>query len=67
MVIFMLNVAVFDEENEEDLESEINEFLGALPENSFIDLKFATSHFFTHEGEQIFSYSAIIVYKVIRN
>ncbi|MCH5180532.1 MAG: sporulation protein Cse60 [Erysipelotrichales bacterium] len=62
----MINVAVFDEENEEDLENNINGFLSQLPENSFIDLKFATSHFLTNEGEQIFSYSALIIYKIIQ-
>lgn len=62
----MINVAILDEENEEDLENQINEFFKELPDGSFIDIKYATSHFLTNEGEQIFSYSAMIVYKALR-
>ncbi len=60
----MLSVAVFDEENEEDLESALNSFLEKLNDGSVIDIKYQTSHFLTTDGEQIFSYSALIIYKV---
>lgn len=60
----MINVAIIDEENEEDLENSINELLKKLIDTSIIDIKYQTSHFLTTDGDQIYSYSAMIIYKI---
>lgn len=60
----MINVAIIDEENEEDLENNINELLKKLVDTSIIDIKYQTSHFLTTDGDQIYSYSAMIIYKM---
>ena len=60
----MINVAIIDEENEEDLENNINELLKKLIDTSIIDIKYQTSHFLTTDGDQIYSYSAMIIYKI---
>lgn len=60
----MIRVAIIDEENEEDLENNINVLLENLLDTSIIDIKYQTSHFLTTDGEQIYSYSAMIIYKV---
>lgn len=60
----MINVKLIDEENEEDLENSINEILKKMGDNSIIDIKYQTSHFLTTDGEQIYSYSAMIIYKL---
>lgn len=61
----MIAVAVIDEENEEDLEEQINAFFKSLTDESFIDIKYATSHFLSNTNEQIYSYSALIIYRII--
>ena len=55
---------LIDEENEEDLENNINELLKKLVDTSIIDIKYQTSHFLTTDGDQIYSYSAMIIYKI---
>ena len=60
----MINVAIIDEENEEDLENNINELLKKLVDTSIIDIKYQTSHILTTDGDQIYSYSAMIIYKI---
>ena len=60
----MINVAIIDEENEEDLENNINELLKKLVYTSIIDIKYQTSQFLTTDGDQIYSYSAMIIYKI---
>lgn len=60
----MINVTIIDEENEEDLENNINELLKKLVDTSIIDIKYQTSHFLTTDGDQIYSYSAMIIYKI---
>lgn len=57
-----ISVKCFDEEHELDLEEKVNGFLMTLPEESFIDIKYAISHF-KDEGEQVYSYSAMIIYR----
>lgn len=59
-LVTRMKVKVFDEGHEKDLESAINEFLSGDIE--VIDIKFssATSVF---SDEQIFCFSALIMYK----
>ncbi|MCY8281670.1 sporulation protein Cse60, partial [Bacillus inaquosorum] len=39
----MLKVAVFDEEHEKDLQTEINSFLKGISEEQLIDIKYTVS------------------------
>ena len=53
-----MKVKIFDFEHEVDLEKALNKFL----ENHIIDIKYETSHF-SNNGEQIYSFSALVLYK----
>ena len=56
-----MKVKLFDFEHEEDLEKALNTFL----ENKKIEIKsinYQTSHF-SNNGEQIYSFSCLILYK----
>lgn len=57
-----MKVKIFDFENEADLEQAINDFLVKLTNTSLIDIKYQTSHY-NFNGEQIYSFSALIIYK----
>lgn len=59
----MIQVEVFDEENEVDLSDIVNDFLVRLSDSSLIDIRYSCSHFVTQSGEQIYSYSAMVIYK----
>ena len=59
-----VQVKIFDEEHEEDLEIKINKFLKSdVDINSFIDIKYSVAAFSSPTGDQIYCYSAIIIYK----
>ncbi len=55
-------VKLFDEENEMDLEMEMNLFFQKNPNIEIVKIDYSTSHFITHENEQIYSFSALVVY-----
>lgn len=57
-----VQVKCFDEEHELDLEKAINEFLSTLPYQSVMDVKYSISHF-SDQNSQIYSYSAMVIYK----
>jgi len=57
-----VQVKCFDEEHEQDLEVAVNEFLETLPYQSLVDIKYTMSHFNEAAG-QIYSYSAMVIYK----
>jgi hypothetical protein len=59
----MLKVAVFDEEHEKDLEEEINDFLSEIKENQIKDIKYSVSITTDENGEQIYCFSALIMYR----
>ena len=61
----MIQVIAFDEENEQDLALEINRFLKTLDENSLVDIRFSVSAFLTSNNEQVYCYSALIIYRVV--
>lgn len=61
----MLKVAIFDEEHEKDLEEEINDFLVDLGENQVRDIKYSVSVSTDEDGEQIYCYSALIIYRFV--
>lgn len=58
----IMKVKVFDEMHEKDLEKSINEFLGELEEEDIVDIKYQVSISMFAE-EQIYCFSAMIVYK----
>ena len=58
----MLKVAVFDEEHEKDLEEELNRFLMKLSENQVKDIKYSVSVSTDEDGEQLYCYSALLMY-----
>ena len=55
-----MKVKIFDDEDEKDLESDINSFLGDL-DGEFVDIKYQVSVGIFSE-EQVFCFSAMIVY-----
>lgn len=56
----MIQVKIIDAEHEVDLEKEVNAFL--LTKKTILDIKYQTSHFYA-QNEQIFSFSALILYE----
>lgn len=59
----MLCVEIFDEEHEKDLQININKFLSEINENDIIDIKYSINAFVSSNGEQIYCYSALIIYR----
>ena len=62
---FMIQIQIFDEENENDLVYEVNKFLKTIDDNLLLDIKYSISTFVTASNEQVYCYSALIVYKVV--
>ncbi len=60
----LIQVRVIDEEHEQDLEDSVNDFLDDLDPHNFIDIKYSINAFLSSTGEQIYCYSALIVYRV---
>lgn len=56
----IMKVKIFDEEDEKDLESDINDFLADL-DGEVIDIKYQVSVGVFSE-EQVFCFSAMIIY-----
>lgn len=54
-----MKVKLLDFEHEEDLEDAINDFIKDV---EVIDIKYQSSHF-SSNGEQIYSFSCLIMYK----
>ena len=59
----MLKVEIFDEEHERDLQFKINGFLNSISESDVIDIKYSIHAFLGSSGEQIYCYSAMIIYR----
>lgn len=62
----MIQVKLFDHEHEKDLETEMNYFLKKLDENKLVDIKYnvaAIQEEEEEEQEQIYCFSAMIVYR----
>ena len=58
----MYKVKLFDEEHELDLEDEINKFL-SKEKIELIDIKYAVATFVNIKEEQVYCYSALLIYK----
>ena len=57
----MVQVKVFDEEHEDDLSEVLNAFLAEKAQSEIVDIQFSTAACM-HEGEQIYCFSAMVVY-----
>jgi hypothetical protein len=55
-------VKVFDENHELDLEMKVNDFLKNINDEDIIDIKYQVATLYD-EREQIYCYSAMIIYK----
>jgi len=60
----MLKIKVYDESHEKDLENDLNNLIEDLEKNNqeIIDIKYSTSHFFDENQEQVYSFSALVMY-----
>ncbi len=61
----MVQVKVFDEDHEDDLEESVNEFLSVIPPENIVDIKYqiAVCDNVHSEDETMFSFSAMVIYK----
>jgi hypothetical protein len=59
----MIRVKVFDESHEKDLEESINSFLKKIEDNKVIDIKYQVAVSNNDEENQIYCFSAMIVYR----
>ena len=57
-----MKVKIFDCNHEKDLEKKINEFLNDL-KGDLIDIKFCNSIMMDEKNEQVYCFSALIIYK----
>jgi len=58
----MYKVKIFDEEHELDLEDAINKFLKSH-NIELIDIKYSVAAFTSIKEEQVYCYSALLIYK----
>lgn len=63
LVKVMWKVRIFDEEHEEDLSEKINLFLQSDQVKELKDIKFSNAVTAYNENEQIYCFSALIIYK----
>jgi len=61
-MVVILKVKVFDASHEKDLEKRINEFLKEL-DGELVDIKFSNCCMQDESNDQIYCFSALIIYK----
>lgn len=59
----MIKVKLFDYEHEKDLEREMNRFLEKVEEKKLVDIKYNVAALPEEEDEQIYCFSAMIIYR----
>ena len=59
----MVKVEIFDEEHEKDLQKRINDFIKGIDEEDLIDIKYQIHAFLAASSEQIYCYSAMIIFR----
>ncbi|MBO9130886.1 sporulation protein Cse60 [Bacillus sp. 165] len=59
----MIRVKVFDESHEKDLEESINSFLKKMGEDKLIDIKYQVAICNNDEENQIYCFTAMVIYK----
>lgn len=58
----MIKIKVFDEEHEDTLTSIVNDWIYNNSDYEIKDIKFSTSCMTTNYGEQIYCFSALVIY-----
>ena len=61
----MINVCLFNEDNIDELQDKINYFLKYLEEINLIDIKYQTNFIIGQNNQYVYSYSALIIYRVM--
>ena len=61
----MINVCLFNEDNIDELQDKINYFLKYLDEINLIDIKYQTNFIIGQNNQYVYSYSALIIYRVM--
>ncbi|MEH6990231.1 sporulation protein Cse60 [Cytobacillus firmus] len=59
----MIKVKLFDHEHEKDLEKDMNHFLEKIEEKKLLDIKYNVAAVQEDEDEQIYCFSAMIIYR----
>ncbi|WP_075982644.1 sporulation protein Cse60 [Bacillus massilinigeriensis] len=59
----MIQVKLFDQEHEKDLELEMNRFLQTIEEKKLLDIKYNIAAIQEEEDEQIYCFSAMVIYR----
>jgi hypothetical protein len=59
----LIQVKLFDKEHEKDLELEMNRFLQRIEEKKLIDIKYNIAAINEDDEEQIYCFSAMIIYR----
>lgn len=59
----MIRVKVFDEGHERDLEESVNAFLKKIEDENVVDIKYQVAVCNNDEENQIYCFSAMIVYR----
>ncbi len=58
----MVQVKLFDCDHEKDLQDAINHFLATLDSSDVIDIKYGVSAFPETTGDQIYCFTAMVIY-----
>ena len=61
----MINVCLFNEDNIDELQDKINYFLKYLDDINLIDIKYQTNFLIGQNNQYVYSYSALIIYRVM--
>lgn len=59
----VMKVKAFDANHELDLQDKINEFLKGIDDSKIIDIKYSISVVGFMDKEQIYCFSALVIYK----
>ncbi|EFV77125.1 MULTISPECIES: sporulation protein Cse60 [Bacillales] len=59
----MIKVKLFDHEHEKDLEKDMNHFLEKIEEKKLLDIKYNVAAVQEDEDEQIYCFSAMVIYR----
>lgn len=59
----MIQVKLFDQEHEKDLEYEMNQFLETLDEQKLLDIKYNVAAMPEEDEEQIYCFTSMIIYR----
>jgi hypothetical protein len=59
----VIQVKLFDQEHEKDLEKEMNRFLERIDEKKLLDIKYNIAALPEEDEAQIYCFSAMIIYR----